>query len=144
MTETPVTETPVTETVQPEGWPRPRGYANGMIARGRLLFVAGQIGWDAAEQIVGEDLASQWAKALDNVLAVVRAAGAEPEQVVRLTIYCTDLDAYRTQMSVLGALYRERFGKHFPAMSMVGVAGLVHPLAKVEIEATAVMPEERV
>lgn len=127
------------EIVQPEGWPRPRGYANGIIATGRTLHVAGQIGWDESEQMVGDDVASQWGQALDNVLAVVRAAGGTPEQVVRLTIYCTDLDAYRNGTRQLGGLYRERFGKHFPVMALVGVAGLVHPGAKIEIEATAVL-----
>lgn len=128
--------------VQPPEWPAPRGYANGVVARGRTLFVAGQVGWNEQGVFASEDLADQFAKALDNVLTVVRAAGAEPHHVARMTIYVTDLDAYRSSLRRIGAAWRERFGKHFPAMALVGVAGLVEPMAKVEIEATAVLEEE--
>lgn len=128
------------ETLRPAGWPRPRGYANGMAAAGRVIYVAGQIGWDAQERLVGEDLVSQFRQALANVLAVVEAGGGEAAHIVRLTIYCTDLDAYRGGVKEIGGVYREILGKHFPAMALLGVAGLVHPGAKVEIEATAVLP----
>jgi enamine deaminase RidA (YjgF/YER057c/UK114 family) len=127
------------DTIQPEGWPRPRGYSNGMVATGRTLYVAGQIGWDTSEQIVGEDVLSQFRQALENVLAVVTAAGGTAEHLVRLTIYCTDVDAYRNGVKEIGAVYRDVLGKNFPAMALVGVTELVHPGAKVEIEATAVL-----
>ena len=123
--------------IQPEGWPRPRGYANGAVAGGEVLHVAGQIAWDESETIVSDDLIDQFAKALDNVLAVVRAAGGEPTDVADMTVFVTDLDAYRSGASRLGAVWRERFGKHYPAMALIGIAGLVHPQAKVEIQATA-------
>lgn len=129
------------KTIQPEGWPRPRGYANGMVAAGRVVYVAGQIGWDANETLVGEDLVSQFRQALVNVLAVVKAGGGSAAHIVRLTIYCTDLDAYRGGVKEIGAAYREILDKHFPVMALLGVAGLVHPGAKVEIEATAVLPD---
>ncbi|MCA9621204.1 MAG: RidA family protein [Myxococcales bacterium] len=129
------------EIVQPAGWPRPRGYANGVAARGRQVFVAGQIGWDASEQLVGEDLASQFRQALANVRAVVEAAGGSVEDIVRLTIYCTDVPAYRQGVAAIGAAYREVLGKHFPAMALLGISELVHPGAKVEIEATAMIEE---
>lgn len=128
------------EIVQPSGWPAPRGYANGVVTRGRTLHVAGQIGWDAASgQILSDDLAEQFAQALDNVLAVVAAAGGEPGDVARMTVYVTDLEAYRSSRAAIGAAWRARFGKHFPAMALVGVAGLVEPRALVEIEAVAAL-----
>ncbi len=129
------------ETVLPEGWPRPKGYANGMVARGRTLFVAGQIGWDEAGRFAGDDLASQFRQALANVVAVVAAAGGGPGDIVRLTVYLSDLAAYRAGLKAIGAIYREVMGKHFPAMAFVGVAGLVEPRALVEIEATAVLED---
>lgn len=125
--------------VQPEGWARPRGYTNGMLATGRTLYVAGQIGWDANENMVGEDVLTQFRQALENVLAVVVAAGGSAEHLVRLTIYCTDVPAYRAEVKAIGGVYRDVLGKHFPAMALVGVTELVHPGAKVEIEATAVL-----
>jgi enamine deaminase RidA (YjgF/YER057c/UK114 family) len=129
------------EVVQPAEWPAPRGYANGIVARGRTLYVAGQIGWTALGVFESDDLGEQFAQALDNVIAVVRAAGGEPSDVVRMTVYVTDLEAYRQSLRVLGRAWKERFGKHFPAMALVGVAGLVEPRAKVEIEATACLAE---
>jgi enamine deaminase RidA (YjgF/YER057c/UK114 family) len=129
------------DKIQPEGWPRPRGYSNGMVASGRTLYVAGQIGWDTSEQIVGEDVPSQFRQALQNVLAVVEAAGGTAEHLVRLTIYCTEVDAYRQGVKEIGAVYRDVLGKNFPAMALVGVTELVHPGAKVEIEATAVLED---
>jgi enamine deaminase RidA (YjgF/YER057c/UK114 family) len=129
------------ETVEPRGWPRPRGYANGVVASGRVLYVAGQIGWNEREELVSEALTEQFGQALANVRAVVEAAGGKVEQIVRLTIYVTDLPAYRESARPIGAAYRAVLGKHFPAMALVGVAGLVHPGAKVEIEATAVLEE---
>lgn len=129
------------EVVQPEGWPRPKGYSNGMSARGRIVYVGGQIGWDTDYRFPHEDFLGQFGKTLDNVLAVVAAAGGSPGDVVKMTVFVTDLDAYRSAARELGQVWRDRFGKHFPAMALVGVAGLVDPRAKVEIEAIAVLPE---
>ena len=129
------------EVVQPEGWLPPKGYANGIAATGRTLYVAGQVGWNAEEKFESGDFGEQFARALDNVLAVVKAAGGEPSHVVRMTIFVTNLDAYRASTKALGRAWKERFGKHFPAMSLVGVAGLVEVGALVEIEATACLPE---
>jgi enamine deaminase RidA (YjgF/YER057c/UK114 family) len=128
--------------IEPPGWPTPKGYANGALVRGPTLYVAGQVGWTALGVFESDDLAEQFAQALDNVLAVVRAAGGAPDHVAKMTIYVTDLDAYRKSTRALGAAWRARFGKHFPAMALVGVAGLVEPRAKVEIEAIAVVPSK--
>jgi enamine deaminase RidA (YjgF/YER057c/UK114 family) len=129
-------------TINPPDWPRPRGYANGMISPGRRLHVAGQIGWEPDGSWVATDLPAQFARALDNVLAVVHAAGGVPGDVVSMTVYVTDLDAYRSSVRELGALWRDRFGTHYPAMALVGVAGLVEPRALVEIQAEAALADE--
>lgn len=129
------------EIVQPPTWPAPRGYVNGLVAQGRTLYVAGQVGWRPDGQFETDDFVEQFAQALDNVLAVVRAAGGEPSDVVRMTIYVTDLDAYRDNLRSIGRAWKERFGKHFPAMALVGVTGLVERRAKVEIEATACLDD---
>jgi enamine deaminase RidA (YjgF/YER057c/UK114 family) len=127
--------------LQPEGWMPPRGYANGIAAQGRLLFVAGQIGWDPTTgEITSDDFAAQTRQALHNVAAVLRAGGAAPEHVVRLTWYLTDRQAYLDAHREIGVAYREVFGRHYPAMAAVVVAGLIEPRALVEIEATAVVP----
>ncbi len=126
------------QVLQPPGWPRPRGYANGIAAEGRLVFVAGQIGWDAAGRFPGGDLVAQTRQALVNVLAVLREAGCGPEHLVRMTWYVTDIAAYRRSGKALGEVYREVVGRHFPAMTLVAVSSLVEPEAVVEIEATAV------
>lgn len=128
------------ETVQPDGWKAPRGYANGIAVTGagKLVFVAGQIAWDAQQTLVGgTDMAAQFAQALRNVVAVVRAAGGEPQHVVRMTCYVTDKDAYLRATREIGIHWREILGKHFPAMALVEVAGLLETGALVEIEATA-------
>lgn len=125
-------------TLQPPGWARPRGYANGVAADGRQVFVAGQIGWDAGQRLVGDGFAAQARQALANVVAVLAEAGAKPEHLVRLTWYVTSRDEYNAALADIGAAYREIIGRHFPAMSVVVVAGLLEPRAKVEIEATAV------
>ena len=129
------------EVLQPPGWPRPRGYANGIAAEGTLVFVAGQIGWDEEQRFEG-DLAGQVRRALANVLAVVAEAGGGPENVARMTWYVTDRDAYLRELEPIGAAYRELMGRHFPAMAVVVVAGLIEAEAKVEIEATAVLPHD--
>lgn len=128
--------------VNPDSLAPPRGYSNGLLLEpGRVLFVAGQIGWNANGKFVAEDLPGQFAQALDNVLAVVREAGGEPAHVGRFTIYVTDRKQYLEATREIGAAYRERMGKHYPAMALVEVAALLEPRALVEIEATAVIPE---
>jgi enamine deaminase RidA (YjgF/YER057c/UK114 family) len=126
--------------LQPPGWPRPRGYANGVAAEGRLVFVAGQIGWDASGTVVSDDLVRQFEKTLENTLAVLREAGAGPEHVARMTWYVTDRHEYRARARELGEVYRMRMGKHYPAMAVVEVRALIEDRAKVEIETTAVVP----
>ncbi len=130
------------ETLQPDGWPRPKGYANGVAARGRTLWVAGQIGWDPVTgQVVSDNFAAQVRQALVNLAAVLRTGGAEPHHLVRLTWYITDRSAYLGAQREIGQMYREVLGKNFPAMSVVVVDGLIEKRAKVEIEATAVIPD---
>ncbi len=126
--------------LQPPGWPRPRGYANGIEASGRLVFTAGQIGWDETGALAAPGLAGQVRQTLANVVAVLAEAGAGPEHVVRLTWYVTSREEYLGSLQEIGAAYREVMGRHFPAMAVVVVAGLVEAEAKVEIEATAVVP----
>lgn len=125
--------------VEVPGWPQPRGYANGMVVEGRVLFVAGQIGWKPDGTWEHTDLASQFGQALENVVAVVRAAGGGPESLASLTIYVTDIAAYRRDHKAIGALYRAVMGKHFPAMALVAVSALVEPRALVEIQGYAVL-----
>jgi enamine deaminase RidA (YjgF/YER057c/UK114 family) len=127
------------EILEPHGWARPRGYANGIAATGKQVFVAGQIGWDDKQRIVSDDFGAQARQALANVVAVLACAGARPEHLVRLTWYVTSRDDYNASLAAVGAAYRELIGRHFPAMSVVVVAGLLEPRAKVEIEATAVV-----
>jgi enamine deaminase RidA (YjgF/YER057c/UK114 family) len=128
------------ERLQPPGWREPRGYANGVAADGRIVFVAGQIGWDATGAFPASDLPGQVRQALENVLAVVAEAGGGPEHVARMTWYLVDREDYLANVKPIGAAYREVMGRHFPAMAVVEVAGLLEPEAKVEIEATAVVP----
>ena len=128
-------------TLQPEGWPRPRGYANGISARGRQVHVAGQIGWDASGQLVSSELVAQARQALRNIVDVLACDGARPEHLVRLTWYVVDRDAYVASAKALGEVYREVMGRHFPAMSAVQVCALIELGALVEIEATAVVPD---
>lgn len=126
---------------QPDGWERPAGYANAVSATGRAVFVAGQVGWNpATSRFEAEDLCGQVRQALGNVAAALAAAGARPDQITRLTWYITDRDLYLSQRKAIGAVYREVIGRHFPAMSMVVVDGLIEPGALVEIEATAMVP----
>jgi enamine deaminase RidA (YjgF/YER057c/UK114 family) len=126
--------------LQPPGWPRPRGYANGIAAEGRLVFVAGQIGWDATQTIVSDDLVDQLTQTLENTLAVLREAGAGPEHVARMTWYVTDRREYLARARELGEAYRGFMGHHYPAMAVVEVNALIEDRAKVEIETTAVVP----
>ncbi|WP_420102578.1 RidA family protein [Bosea sp. (in: a-proteobacteria)] len=128
----------LSRAILPEGWPAPRGYANGMVAEGRVLVTGGLVGWDAAGRFA-EGFLGQLRQTLINIKAVVEAGGGRVEDIVRLTWYVTDIPAYRASLKEMGPLYREVFGRHFPAMAVVGVAALVEPEAMIEIEATAVI-----
>ena len=123
----------------PEGWPRPRGYSNGVAAEGRMVFVAGQIGWDA-EGRFPDGFAAQFRQTIDNTLAVLAEAGAGPEHMVRMTWYVVDKAEYLGCLRDIGAIWRERIGHHYPAMAVVEVKGLIEAAARIEIETTAVVP----
>ena len=126
--------------INPESLGAPHGYSNGVLTEGgRLLFIAGQVAWDQQQQIVSADLVEQFDRALANVITVVTEAGGQPEQIARLVIYVTDKNEYRERMKEIGDRYRARMGKHFPAMVLVEVAGLLEDGAKIEIEGTAVL-----
>ena len=129
------------KTLTPPDWLAPKGYANGVMARGSLLFVGGQIGWNAQQQFESDDFIAQTRQALLNIVAVLRAGGAGPEHMVRMTWYVIDRHEYCARLKELGAVYREVIGKNFPAMSCVEVSGLVEDRAKIEIEVTAVLPD---
>lgn len=133
---------PVLERIDPEELAPPRGYSNGRLcpAGSRILFVAGQVGWDRDGRMVARDLVGQFRQALDNVLVVVKTAGGGPEHVARLTIYVLDREEYRAATREIGVAYRELMGSHYPAMALLEVRGLLEPGARVEIEATAAIP----
>ncbi|HWH18073.1 MAG TPA: RidA family protein [Allosphingosinicella sp.] len=125
----------------PPGWPRPKGYSNGIEARGRMIFTAGVVGWDEQERFVAEDLPGQFRQVLENTLAILHEGRAGPEHIVRMTWYVVSRDDYVARIGDIGAIYRELIGKHFPAMAVVEVSALVEPEALIEIETTAVVPE---
>jgi len=127
--------------LQPPGWLLPKGYANGVAARGTMVFVGGQIGWNAQQQFESDDFIDQCGLALRNIAEVLREAGAGPEHMVRMTWYVTDRDEYSRRLGELGPVYRDAMGRNFPAMTCVQVAALVEHRAKVEIEVTAVIPD---
>jgi enamine deaminase RidA (YjgF/YER057c/UK114 family) len=127
-------------TLQPPGWAPARGYANGIAAQGEIVFVAGQIGWNAAQQFESDDFVAQAAQALRNVVAVLHEAGATPQHVVRMTWYVVDRREYKAGLAALGEAYRTIMGRHYPAMTAVEVRALIEDRARVEIEATAVLP----
>ena len=127
--------------LQPPGWATPKGYANGLAAKGTLVFVGGQIGWSGEQRFESDDFIAQTKQALQNVHAVLACAGAGPEHMVRMTWYITDRDEYNARLRELGSVYREVMGKCFPAMTCVEVSRLVEARAKVEIEVTAVLPD---
>ena len=127
--------------LQPEGWLTPKGYANGIAARGTLVFVGGQIGWNAQQQFESDDFIQQAAQTLRNIVAVLQEANAGPEHMVRMTWYVTDRVEYNSRLSELGKVYREVMGKNFPAMACLEVSGLMETRAKIEIEVTAVIPD---
>ncbi|MGF3022275.1 RidA family protein [Methylobacterium aquaticum] len=145
MTASPIPLRPDTgsaalSTLQPPGWKKPKGYANGMAGRGTVVMTGGLIGWDENE-VLAEGFVPQVEQTLRNILAVLAEAGAGPEHLARLTWYVRSVDTYRASLAELGPVYRRVMGRHFPAMALVGVADLVEPGALVEIEATAIVPE---
>jgi enamine deaminase RidA (YjgF/YER057c/UK114 family) len=127
------------KVLQPAGWPRPRGYSNGIAASGRLVFTAGVVGWDEQEKFVAKDLAGQFRQALLNTRAILAEGGAAPSDIVRMTCYVTDKKEYLAEAEAIGAAWRDVLGKVFPCMALVQVAALVEDEAKVEIETTAVV-----
>jgi enamine deaminase RidA (YjgF/YER057c/UK114 family) len=130
------------QILQPPGWAKPKGFANGIAASGTLVFVAGQIGWNAAKgAFESDDFVAQTRQALANIVAVLKEAGASPEHIARLTWYVTDKREYTSRLAEIGKVYREVLGRHFPAMAVVQVTALVEDRAKIEIEATAVVPD---
>jgi enamine deaminase RidA (YjgF/YER057c/UK114 family) len=129
------------EFLQPPGWAAPKGYSNGVAASGRQVYLAGQIGWNESQQLVSSRFAVQVRQALQNIVTLLAQAGGRPEHLVRLTWFVTNLDEYRAEVKDIGAAYRDVVGRHYPPMSVVQVVSLVEQGAKVEIEATAVVPE---
>jgi enamine deaminase RidA (YjgF/YER057c/UK114 family) len=129
------------DVLQPPGWARPKGYSNGIATRGRTVFVAGMVGWNAQERFEADDFTGQAAQALRNIVAVLAEAGARPDHLVRLTWFVTDKREYLASGKELGAAYRDIIGRHYPVMSVVEVKGLIEDGAKLEIEATAVVPD---
>jgi enamine deaminase RidA (YjgF/YER057c/UK114 family) len=129
------------QILQPPEWAKPKGYANGIAARGKQIFVAGQIGWNAQAQFDSDDFAAQVEQALKNVVEVLASGGAEVRHIVRLNWYVTDKAEYVARQREIGEAYRRVIGRHFPAMTLLVVAGLLEPRAKVEIEATAIVPD---
>ena len=127
--------------LQPPGWKAPKGYANGIAARGTTVVVGGQVGWNAAQQFESDDFEAQARLALQNIVAILREAGAGPEHIVRMTWYVVDKREYVASYRALGATYREVIGRHFPAMTAIEVKSLIEDRAKVEIEATAIIPD---
>ena len=127
--------------LQPPNWPRPKGYANGVAAKGSLVFLSGMVGWNAGQEFAARDFAGQVRQALLNIVAVLDQANAKPEHIARITWYVIDKSEYRAAARKMGVIYREIMGKHYPAMTVVEVSGLVEEKARVEIEVTAVVPE---
>jgi len=125
--------------ITPDGWRRPRGYSNGVIAEGKMFFLAGIVGWNEREEFESDDLADQFRQALLNIRAILAAGGGGPEQITRMTWYVIDMESYRNRLAEFGAIYREIIGRNFPAMACVGVTALVERRAKIEIEVTAMM-----
>ncbi len=126
--------------IQPDGWPQPKGYSNGVLAEGKTLYVGGQIGWDENEQFQSDDFSDQVRKTLENTVAILRAGGAKPEHITRMTWYITNKQEYLGALKAVGQAYRDVIGRHFPVMAMLQVVALMEDRAKVEIETTAVIP----
>jgi len=131
------------KVLHPASWQAPVGYANGIAAQGTVVFLAGQVGWNANQQFESVDIAPQFEQALKNVLAVLAEAGGKPEHICRITAYCCDKPAYLAARSDLGRIWRKLMGRHYPAMSMIFVSDLLDAPGKIELEATAVIPPEK-
>ena len=129
------------QILQPPGWKKPKGYANGIVTQGRIVFVAGQVGWNAEEKFETSDFAGQARQALKNIVAILAEAGAGPEHICRMTWYVGDRHEYNASLKDLGAAYRDLIGRNFPVMTAIQVAGFVEEGAKLEIEVTAVLPD---
>ena len=129
------------EVLQPEGWVKPVGYSNGVAAKGRLVFVAGQVGWNARGEFETDDFVGQFRQCLENIVAVLAEAGAGPAHITSMTWYFIDKQDYLTNLKAIGAAYREVIGRHYPAMTAMQVAALIEDRAKIEIQAMAVVPE---
>ena len=130
------------QVLLPEGWKAPIGYANGIAAEGRIVFIAGQVGWNAQQVFESEDIVPQFRQALQNVLAVLKEAGGQPQHICRMTAFCCDKPAYMAARRELGGIWRELMGTHYPAMSMIFVVDLLDNPGKIELEATAVVPQQ--
>lgn len=131
------------EIINPDELGKPRGYSNGVKARGALLAIAGQVAWDREQRIVSDNFTEQFAQALENFITVVRAAGGIPEDIIQMRLFVIDKQEYISQLKTIGAAYRQRLGRHYPAMALVEVKGLLEDGAKIEIEGLAVIPEKR-
>jgi enamine deaminase RidA (YjgF/YER057c/UK114 family) len=129
--------------LQPPNWPQPKGYSNGIAARGTLVFVAGMVGWNENEKFETNDFSEQARQALKNIVTILNEAGAKSEHITRMTWYLVDLDDYNASLQHLGKIYQEEIGKVFPAMTGIHVAGLVEKEAKLEIEVTAIIPDQQ-
>ena len=142
LTRAPAPYTARVEVLQPPGWPRPKGYANGSAADGRLVFTAGVVGWNEREEFESDEFPAQFRQCVENIVAILAQAKAEPRHLVRMTWYVTDKRAYLDALPEIGAIYRDVLGKVFPTMAVVEVKGLMEDRALIEIEATAVVPRE--
>jgi enamine deaminase RidA (YjgF/YER057c/UK114 family) len=129
------------EILQPPGWPRPKGYSNGIVARGRTIFLGGQVGWNESETFETSDFAGQFKQILNNIVTILKEADAGPEHIVRMTWFIGDKQEYQSALKDIGAAYRDVIGHHYPAMSVIEVNGFIEDRAKLEIEATAVIPD---
>jgi enamine deaminase RidA (YjgF/YER057c/UK114 family) len=129
------------EFLQPPGWARPKGYSNGVVCKGRMVFVAGQVGWDEQEKFRTDDLVGQVRQSLTNIVGILAQAGARPADIVRMNWYLADQKEYNARLAEIGEVYRTIIGKHFPAMTALQVAGFVEDGAKIEIEVTAMLPD---
>ncbi len=126
--------------ILPPKWPRPKGYSNGIIAEGKMFFLAGVVGWNEKEEFASDDLVDQFRQALINICAILETGNCGPEHITRMTWYVTDMEGYRNELPKFGAIYKEIIGKNFPVMACIGVSALVEKRAKIEIEVTAMVP----
>ncbi|PCI43762.1 MAG: enamine deaminase RidA [Alphaproteobacteria bacterium] len=128
------------QAILPPGWPRPKGYSNGIIAEGKMFFLAGVIGWNEQEEFTSDDLVDQFRQALINIRGILEAGGCGPQHITRMTWFVTDMAGYRERLAEFGAIYKDIIGRNFPVMACIGVSALVERRAKIEIEVTAMIP----